>query len=171
MLSSSRCNTVSQPLHTMNFVAAMVQGHPYWQKWKTWQQFMKKTVFLLLSKCQPWDAVQMSALFSYVEKCEEVLKCIEMKVRLIISGSVLHAIDVTEHTLQMSFLYNGVFMHQLHTPQRALNSQMNMKREQLRYLYTQVIRKQQSSSLWIDIGFDWNLGSFPSWRSDDLMKG
>ena len=67
---------------------------------------------------------------SYVEKCEEVLKCIEMKVRLIISGSVLHAIDVTEHTLQMPFLYNVVFMHQLHTPQRALNSQMNIKREQ-----------------------------------------
>ena len=64
---------------------------------------------------------------SYVEKCEEVLKCIEMTVRLIISGSVLHAIDVTEHTLQMSFLYNVAFMH---TPQRFLNSQMNMRQEQ-----------------------------------------
>ena len=30
----------------------------------------------------------------------------------------------------------------------------------LRYLYTQVIRKQQSPPLWIDIGFDWNLIGF-----------
>ena len=41
----------------------------------------------------------------------------------------------------------------------------------LRYLHTQVIRKQQSPSLLIDAGFDWNSGSFLSWRSDDLMKG
>ena len=40
----------------------------------------------------------------------------------------------------------------------------------VRYLYTQVIRKQQSPSLWIDAGFDWNFGSFLSWCSDDLMK-
>ena len=52
-----------------------------------------------------------------------------MKDRLWFSGSILHAIDVTEHTLQMQFLYNVAFMHQLDTPQRALNSQMNMKRE------------------------------------------
>ena len=68
--------------------------------------------------------------FSYVEKCEEVLKCIEMMARLWFSGLVLHAIDVTEHTLQMPFPYNIAFMHQLHTPQRALNFQMNMKRVQ-----------------------------------------
>ena len=30
---------------------------------KIWQGFMEKAVFLLLSRCQPWDAVQISALF------------------------------------------------------------------------------------------------------------
>ena len=78
---------------------------------------MEKAVFLLLSKCQLWDAVQISALFKLCWKCEEVLKCIEMKARLWFSGSILHAIDVTEQTLQMPFLYNVAFMHQLHTPQ------------------------------------------------------
>ena len=42
----------------------------------------------------------------------------------------LHVIVVTEHTLQMPFLYNVAFMHQLHTPQISLNSQMNMNHEQ-----------------------------------------
>ena len=57
------------------------------------------------------------------------MKCIEMKARLWFTGLILHAINVTEHICQMPW-YNVAFMHQLHTPQRALNSQMNMKREQ-----------------------------------------
>ena len=67
---------------------------------------------------------------SYVEKCEEVLKCIEMMARLWFSGSVLHVIDVTEHTLQMPFLYNIALMYQLHNLQRVLLFRMNMKRVQ-----------------------------------------
>ena len=59
---------------------------------------MEKAMFLLLSKCQLWDAVQTSALLKLYWKCEEVLKCIEMKARLWFSGSILHAIDVTEQT-------------------------------------------------------------------------
>ena len=46
-----------------------------------------------------------------IEKWKEVLKCIEVKARLIIKGSALRAIDVTEHPLHMSFLYKVDFMH------------------------------------------------------------
>ena len=60
--------------------------------------------FYLLLKCQPRDAVQIPALFGYVEKRKKILKCTEIKARLIIKGSVLHAKGVSEHTLQVSFL-------------------------------------------------------------------
>ena len=66
----------------------------------------------------------------YVEKWNEVLKCIEMNTGLIINGSALHAIDVTEHPLDMSYLYKVAFIYQLHTSQRAPKSQMNTEREQ-----------------------------------------
>ena len=106
----------------------MVQGHPYWQNENMWQ-FIKKAVFLLPSKCEPRDAVQIPTL-GYVAKWKEVLKCIKMKATLIIKGSLLHAIDVNEQTFQMPFLYNLAFRHQLQTSQRAFNSQVNRKLEQ-----------------------------------------
>ena len=108
---------------------------------------------------------------SYAEKCEEVLylKCNEMKARLWFNGSGLHAVDVTEHGrchfCTMLPLRISYILHKELSISKCVNV------SNLRYLYTQVIRKQQSPSLWIDTGFDWNLGSFLSWRSDDLMKG
>ena len=51
----------------------------------------------------------------YIEKWKEVPKCIEAKAWLIIKGSALRTIDVTEHPLHMSFLYKVDFMYQLHT--------------------------------------------------------
>ena len=86
-----------------------------------------------------------------------------MKARLIIKGSVLHAIDVNERTLQMSFLYKVAYMHQLHTSQRALNSQMNTRNmTSPRNMCSQIIIHQQSSTLLIHTVFDWNLSSFSS---------
>ena len=56
------CNTVSQPLPTMNCVAAMVQGHPYWQNEKYGNSAWGKLCFFCYQN-QPWDAEQISALF------------------------------------------------------------------------------------------------------------
>ena len=76
-----------------------------------------------------------------------------MEARLIIKGSALHDIDVTEHPLHMLFLYKVAFMHQLYILQGAPKWIRNTSSE--RYLYTQVIGKQQPPSLWIDTGSDW----------------
>ena len=73
-------------------------------KLKIWQQFMAKTLFLPPSKCDTRDGVQIPELFWVCWKIEESSKCIKMKAKLIIKGSVLHATDATEHTLQMSFM-------------------------------------------------------------------
>ena len=163
---------------------------------------------------------------SYVEKWKKVFKWIEMKARLIIKGYVLHATDVSEHTLQLSFLYKITFIHKLHTspwwrhqmetfsallalcagnspvagefptqraatrsfdvffdpfpnkrlskqsrgwwfemPPRSLWRHNNNKElsianwignvSSVRYLYTEIIGKQQSTFLLIDTGFNW----------------
>ena len=84
----SRENKISDVTLAHNHCLPWMLLQPWYKdihidKMKIWQQFMEKAVFLLLSNCQLWDAVQISA--NYVKKCEEV-PCIEMKARLIISG-------------------------------------------------------------------------------------
>ena len=108
----------------------MLQGHPCWQNEKYGNISYRNLCFICHQNVNHDMLYKSKLCLGYVEKWNEVLKCIEMNTGLIINGSTLHAIDVTEHPLDMSYLYKVAFIYQLHTSQIVPNSQMNTEREE-----------------------------------------
>ena len=132
----------------MNFVAAMV--HPYWQNGKYGNSSWRKLCFFCYQNANHEMLFKSQHCLSYVEKCEEVMKCIEMKARLWFTGSILARC----HGIKLPSCISYILHKELSIAKWTWNV------SNLRYLYTQIIRKQQSPSLWIDTGFDWNWVAF-----------
>ena len=165
-----------QSLSTVTSVAVMVQDHPYWLNEKYGKSSWRKLRFFCHQNVNHEMLYKSQHCLSDVEKWKKDPKCTEMKAMLIIKGPVLHAIDVNEHTLQMSFLNKIIFIHQLHTSQRAFSSQVNRKYGQPEISVHPNNWKTaitNNSSLLIDTGFDWNLSSFPSaiWYINTCLRG
>ena len=94
---------------------------------------------------------------------KKVIKCIEMKARLVTKGSVLHAIAMSVDRLCRCHFCTRLPLCISYTlPKNPSIAKWIGSVSSLRSMYTQIIGEQQSPSLLIDTGFDWNLSSFPS---------
>ena len=155
----------------MNFVAAMVQGHPYWQNEKHGNSSWRKLCFICYQNANHEMLCKSQHCLSYVENVRKFWSVLIWRlgwypvVQFCMPLMSLNILCRCQFCTTLSLCISYILHKELSIAKWIWNV------SNLRYLYTKVIRKQQSPSLWIDTGFDWNLGSFPSWRSADLMEG